>query len=928
MDCLDDNTVAAYLARRLSEGELDAVVEHLSQCDACLAVTCAAGSDGPAAATAVGRYTIIEMIGQGAMGSVYVAHDPQLDRKVALKVVRADRAERGELQTRMTREARAMAQVRHANVVTVYDSGELADGVFIAMELVEGETLAQWLAAKPRAWRDVLAMFAAAGRGLAAAHAAGIVHRDFKPDNVLVDAGGRVAVTDFGVASVGAEALAATVVDTGEVAALGMTRTGMLLGTPRFMSPEQLRGAKADARSDQFSFAVALYEAIYGAPPFAGRTVAELAQAVTGEVPAAPRASPVPASIHRALTRALAPDPGRRFPSIDALLGALGERRRRPWLLITSLVLVATVVAAFALWPRHAAPAPTTRRTTVLVAPFTNTTGNPALDDTLDATTAAIATTSLRLDAVAGMELLSASEGKPPDIEAIAEAKNQSEPTPLALVHGSVRPDGTGYAVALEGTLYGGGGVFAGERHAATLDGLLPATVELARALVDKLTDAPAEPIALSTSVVALHAYEQGQLQTVTAEPAVAIASFERALSLDPELSAARAALGLTLYNASRKAEAVEQLERAFRGADRIPERSRLTLLGDYYGVVGRYSESIFAYQQLLAKWPGDGRAQINLTSTAIDANSWPLALQVAREVVKEHPGFEIVRRNLVLAELGNTKLADVLRDGGALLAELPNPSAEAISALASAYELVGRRAEAAATAGKLAAEVAPIAYADLAAYEGRVREAMALLAPRLAAATGNATEHLMTAALALRVGDVPTARAEALAAQQEDTVPLAYVAASIAIATGETAGYAERAQAWIAAPEADRRMFGQLLLGDLATTAVARKAAYVAASRIGDSWLVHQRLARAAIASGDPVEAERELTWCLDHRGTAALVFAPSLFLLPEIYLELARSIDHRGGDARAAYQAVVDLAPAAHDDPWTNEARSRLAR
>ena len=934
MDCLDDNQVAAYVARRLHDGELDAIVDHLSRCDACLAMTCAAATEEAAAGLSVGRYAILEMIGQGGMGSVYIAHDPQLDRRVALKVVRADRRSQGQLQLRMTREARAMAQVRHPNVVTVYDSGELTDGVFIAMELVDGETLAQWLAAKPRAWRDVLARFIDAGNGLAAAHAAGIVHRDFKPENVLVDRDGRVAVTDFGVAALRGDLVtaASTVVDDDAEPEVAMTRTGSLLGTPRYMSPEQLRGERADARSDQFGFAVALYESLYGAPPFAGESLAELGLAVEGQVPAPPRSTQVPASVHRALTRALAAAPARRFPSIGTLLVALGTsgRRSRRWLLAgvgLGLVVATAAIAVLAVRsPAHVA-VPATARTTVLVAPFANTTGDAALDDTLDVATAAVLVTSTRLDAMAGVELIGAAGGKPPDIDAIAERRAAAAPNPLALVHGTIRRDGTGYAVAIEARERGSAeALYAGERHAANPDGLLPATAELTRELMRKLGD-PAPPVeALSTSFAAIHAYARGQLETLTEEPVVAIASFQRALALDPELSAARAALGLTLYNTARKSEAIVELERAFRTADRIPERQRLMLLGDYYGVVGRYGESILAYQQLLAKWPGDGRAQLNLTATAIDANSWPLALEVARAVAKEHSSYEIVRRNLVLAELGNNRFADAIRDGVALVAEVPHPAGAGVAALAAAYALVGRRDAALAAIATIVPELAPHAQADLAAFAGHLEEAEAALRDRV-----GADDLMVLAEIRMRRGDRTGAAVAARRSLADDTLPNAYLAASVAVAAGDPADLAARARAWIDSPESDRRMFGQLLVGDLARAehrAADARAAYLAASRIGDSWLVHDRLARAAIDLGDAVVAERELTWCIDHRGTAALVANPSLFLVPEVYLELARSIDRRGGDARAAYQAVVDLAPEARDDPWTKEARDRLAR
>jgi len=929
VDCLDDNQVAAYLARRLPPEELSTVVEHLSTCDVCLVVTCAAGSDDAPAPTTIGRYTIIDVIGQGAMGTVYLARDPQLDREVALKVVRADRHAHAGLQSRLAREARAMAQVRHPNVVTVYDAGELDDGVFLAMELVTGETLAAWLAAKPRTWREIIEMFVAAGRGLSAAHAVGIVHRDFKPENVLVDRTGRASVTDFGVAAVRADAALDDAAPTDAASTNdAVTRTGTLLGTPRYMAPEQLRGERADARADQFGFAVALYESLYGAPPFRGATVGELARSITNNVPPAPAGSRAPASVRRALLRALAPDPARRFASIDALVDALlvalrvSGRRARGLIAIGAIAaLVGGAAIVVAMWPAREAKPVTAGRTQVLIAPFANTSGLASLDDSLDIATAAVVIASTKLDTLSGVELWAASDGKPPDVTTLAEKRAATADGAIAIVRGRVRRDGPGYIVAIEATLRGRTGtVFSGKRSAATADGLLPATAELGIDLARALGDPAIVPTpALSTSVEAVHAYAQGQLQTLFDRTDDAIASFRRALEHDSELAVARASLGLSLYNAQRKAEAIIELERAFHAAERIPERQRLTLLADYYGVVGRYSEAILAYQQLLAKWPGDGRSLANLTSTAIDANSWPLALEVGRAAVERYGRHEVVRRNLVIAELGNNQFAEVIRDGAALLADMPG-SAGAAPTLMSAYALAGRRADAAATIARINAGLAPHATADLAAYEGRLDDAVASLREK-----PGEVDQMVLAHIYLRRGDRDKAIAAARVGLREDTMPLAYLAASVAIAAGDTTGtFDARARAWIEAPESDRRMFGHLLAGDLARARgnlEAARSAYRAASHIGDSWLVHDRLARGALAANDQVEAERELRWCIDHRGTGALVASPSLFLLPEIYVLYARH-----AKTRAAYQAVVDLAPAAQADPWTEEARRAL--
>ena len=335
----------------------------------------------PASTRALGRYRIEAQIGAGGMGVVYRAHDPELDRRVAVKILHAGAAEGSRGRQRMIREARAMARVAHPNVIHVYDVGAVDDEVFVAMELVDGVSLARWLGAAARPFAAILERFLAAGEGLAAAHRAGLVHRDFKPENVLCGADGRVRVLDFGLAraaeggSRGGESSGEGSGSTseGEVASptdgaliglgdLGasLTRTGAILGTPRYMAPEQCLGRPTDARSDQFSFCVALYEAAYKVPPFGGRSVHEyLDEVVAGAVRAPPAGSGAPEWLWPVLQRGLSREPGDRFPAMAELLAALAgpaavsagaprpERSRGGWL---GWLAVGGAAAGLALW--------------------------------------------------------------------------------------------------------------------------------------------------------------------------------------------------------------------------------------------------------------------------------------------------------------------------------------------------------------------------------------------------------------------------------------------------------------------------------------------------------------------------------------------------------------------------------------------------
>ena len=272
----------------------------------------------------IGRYAVLRRLGRGGMGTVYAAYDEQLTRRVAIKILHAG-IETGD-RAPLVAEARAMAQLSHPNVVQVYELGEHDHHDFLAMEYVEGRTLGDWLTADRPPWQLVLRRFIAAGAGLPAAHRAGLVHRDFKPDNVLLGADEVPRVADFGLARPSAEGVA------------------QIAGTPAYMSPEQHEGTATDARSDQFSFCVALHEALYGRPPFAGDTYVDRATNVlAGDLQPPPTHGPVPRGLYTALVVGLARDPAARYPTMDLLLAELRRflPRPRPTALYVSLAALA-----------------------------------------------------------------------------------------------------------------------------------------------------------------------------------------------------------------------------------------------------------------------------------------------------------------------------------------------------------------------------------------------------------------------------------------------------------------------------------------------------------------------------------------------------------------------------------------------------------
>jgi serine/threonine protein kinase len=396
VDCLDDNAASEFVSGSLPKTSVTRVETHLAGCRDCRMLVAALAADAsfdsqaatrqhekmPSGSSSssnggqtkiysvgdrVGRYLVLSTLGAGGMGVVFSAYDRALDRKVALKLLRGNiGVATKEARARLRREAQAIAQLSHPNVVHIYDVNTTEDGdLYIAMEFIEGLTVSQWLKVFQPTWREKLDVFLQAARGLSAAHASGLLHRDFKPDNVLRGDDGRVRVTDFGLAR------SLLGIDVAEDArrisptfgALGseLTATGTVLGTPRYMPPEQLVGPDIDQRSDQFSFCVALYEALYAKHPLPGATAVGMLERNERAL-AAPESTDVPAWVGKVVARGLERERSKRYPTMAELMTELApaparSRARVAATLAAALVIVGGSTAAALEWGNHSGEA-------------------------------------------------------------------------------------------------------------------------------------------------------------------------------------------------------------------------------------------------------------------------------------------------------------------------------------------------------------------------------------------------------------------------------------------------------------------------------------------------------------------------------------------------------------------------------------------
>jgi predicted Ser/Thr protein kinase len=344
LHCVDDELLFALARGELAQDELAPVESHLRDCSDCRAVLGEAARSLPTQAEAsselsgprrIARFELRDLVGAGASGVVYRAFDEKLQRIVALKVLHGERQASPELSLRMLREAQAMARLSAATVVTVYDVGIEHGAVYLVMEYIDGSTLATWLRSGPRSASEILAVFADAGRGLSAAHDKGLVHRDFKPENVLVASDGRARVTDFGLSREAQSLPSNSALDPSSVVGLYAPTRG-LVGTPAYIAPELFAGALATAGSDQYAFCVALFAALFGRHPFRageGITLEQLMHHTREYALLKPAELKLRGArmlrLHRVLERGLSPDPTQRFRHMDELLGAL-ERASAP----------------------------------------------------------------------------------------------------------------------------------------------------------------------------------------------------------------------------------------------------------------------------------------------------------------------------------------------------------------------------------------------------------------------------------------------------------------------------------------------------------------------------------------------------------------------------------------------------------------------
>jgi len=908
-----------------------------------------------------GRFEIQEMLGLGGMGAVYKAYDRDIDRVIALKCIRPELAKDPEITQRFTQELLLARQIAHKNVIRIFDVRDSGGLKFITMEYVEGRDLGSLVEAKGKLpIADSVAITMQICSGLACAHAEGVVHRDLKPSNIMVEPNGRVVVMDFGLARAD---------HIGQ-----MTQTGAVMGTYQYMSPEQAKGTKADARSDIFTIGIILYELLTGKTPYSAESALASLLKRTQEAAVAPsQIDPaIPLPLSAIVAKCLERDVAKRYQTVDDLLNDLKAfqggssitaaspktSQKMLWLVASFVLAGLITVAAIVKWSSSSTGSSATAvhpTVKVLLADFQNNTSDSVFDGTLESSFA------LAMEGAPFISAYNRTQARKTlnTIDPAANLLNEAGASLVAVregvnvvISGAVEKLGNGYKISCKAidpvsskTL----GLAETETNAKS--GVLQAVAQLAdkmrRVLGDTTPDSSRlqqQETVTSSSLEAVHEYAVAQDFQFSGKWEEALPHYSKAIELDPNMGRAYAGMAAMSANMGRKADAEKYYQTAMAHIDRMSDREKYRTRGGYYLMTRQPEKAIQEFNALVEQYPADAAGPTNLALSYFFTRDMQKAMEQGRRSVDVSPKAVLQRTNLALYSIYAGDYASGAKAAQEVLSANPN-SADALGALAIAQTGLGNFSSATATYKKLealgtrGASMANIGLADLAELQGHSAEAVTLLEKGIAAdiaAKESGSAAVKTVALGqayLSQGDKRKALSAAESAMKLDSQPSVLMAAGdIYVNAGDVVHATKLVTQLSARIEPEPQLYAALLQGAISLSRGQRMEAiqsFEKAQKISNSWLGHFYLGKAYLQNGSFTEADSEFELCLKRRGEASAVFlddSPTLRLIPPIYYFLARAQEGLKSPAAAeSYRTFLKMQPEGSGELIT-DARHRL--